>query len=138
MTTSRDELTAAMQDLMDAHAKGREVMDAADALLRFGITQLKSGADVMETMARAPSATERQATLDAFTSITEARHKLRLLLLDVCLQQGMSVREVSEKWGVSRQRVAIFAAELKESRTDCPNPPAAVPYEHTSTIRLPS
>ena len=99
MTTSRDDLIDAMQELIDAHAWGREVMETADALLRFGITQLRNGTDFIETMAKAPTAIERQAAQDAFRSITEARHKLRLLLLDVCLQQGMSVREVGEKSG---------------------------------------
>ncbi len=133
MTTNRDELIVAMQDLMDAHGWGREVMDTSDALLRYGITQLKSGVDFMETMAKAPTATERQATQDAFRRITDARHKLRLLLLDVCLQQGMSAREVGERWGVSRQRVATFAAELKKNRKDGPEPHAAASNALTPT-----
>jgi acetyl-CoA acetyltransferase len=126
-----------MQELMVAHAWGREVMDTADASLRYGISQLKSGADFMETMARAPTAVERQATQDAFRSITDARHKLRLLLLDVCLQQGMSAREIGERWGISRQRVAIFAAELKKKRKGSLESHAAAQYAHVPTIRLP-
>ena len=116
MTARRDDLIAAMQDLLAAHARGRQVMDVADERLRFGIDQLASGADVMEAMARAPSAAERQATLDAFKAITDARHAVRLLLLEVCLDHGMSPREIGEQWGVSRQRVATFVAELRERR----------------------
>ena len=138
MSMRRDDLINAMQDLIDAHARGRAVMDTADSLLRFGIRQLESGADFVDMMADAPTAAERQATLDAFDGITAARHAVRLLLLEACLDQGMSPREIGERWGVSRQRVATYVAELKEQASREPAPAESVSYVHASTIRLPS
>ena len=109
-------------------------MDKADGLLRFGIEQLEADGDFMEMMSRAPTASERQITQEAFNRITDARHAIRLLLLEVCLEQGMSVREIGEKWGVSRQRVATFVAELKQLRATEPEAEAPTQYVHSSTI----
>ena len=135
MSLGKVELISAMQDLIEAHARGREVMDKADSLLRFGILQLESDGDFMEMMAKVPTATERQVTQDAFKKITDARHAIRLLLLEVCLEQGLSPREVGETWGVSRQRVAKYVAELKEIRSTQPEPSEATEYVHSSTIQ---
>ena len=127
-----------MQNLIEAHARGREVMDKADSLLRFGIQRLESDGNFMEMMSRAPTATERQVTQEAFNKITDARHALRLLLLEVCLEQGMSPREIGETWGVSRQRVATFVAELKQLRAMQEEGAESSNYMHSSTIRWPT
>ncbi len=107
-----------MRELIEAHARGREAMDRADALLRFGIEQLESGADVMGTLARAPRASEREATQEAFKRIIDGRHTLRLEILSVCLDLGMKPGEIAEVWGISRQRVTKYIRELEaESAT---------------------
>jgi hypothetical protein len=116
MDDRRNRLIAAMQELLDAHAAVRVVMDGADAKLRFGMEQLAADAEFLEAMAAAPSAVERQDTLDAFRRITEARHEVRLLLLEECLEEGMSAGEVGVRWGVSRQRVAKLVGELRARR----------------------
>jgi Trp operon repressor len=134
MISRPDELAAAMRELLDAHEGGRREMDRADRLLRVGIGRLESGKDFEATIAGLPTVDERQAMEDAFKRIIDARHELRLQILAVCLDKGLRPREIGERWGVSRQRVAKYKAELKERQVEAdPAPPA--PYVHVSTIR---
>ncbi len=123
-----------MRELLDAHECGRREMDRADQLLLFGIEQVESGADYMAALATAPSADDRKAMQDAFNRIIDARHELRLQILAVCLDQGMRPREIGERWGISRQRVAKYMVELKERQAE-PDPKPSEPYVHVSTIR---
>jgi len=129
----RHELISAMQELIDAHAGGREVMDTADSLLRVGIEQIESGSDFMEAMAKAPAAAERQVTQDAFKRIIDARHALRLQLLRLCLEQGLTPREIGERWGVSRQRVMKYKAELDKNQVAAPDLNTVVGYALTGS-----
>ncbi len=63
-----------------------------------------------------PLSSRREATQGAFKRMVEARHELRLQAIGVCSDEGMSMREIAEIWGVSRQRVAQSLAELRQRR----------------------
>jgi len=138
MYARADQMVAAMRELLDAHEAGRSEMDRADGLLRFGIDHLEAGGDFTSTVDALPSVSQRQDMNDAFKRIIDARHELRLQILGVCLDQEMKPREIGERWGVSRQRVAKYMVELKERRAAEDEVDVVVePYVHVSTIRLP-
>ena len=134
MAAYREELVAAMQALIDAHVRGRESMERADVLLRFGIEQLEAGADVMETLARAPRASEREATQAAFKRIIDGRHTLRLEILTVCLDLGMKPGEIAEVWGISRQRVTKYIRELETKQATERSEPADMVKSPVSAV----
>jgi hypothetical protein len=55
--------------------------------------------------------TWRSAVTDAIRGFEAARHRVRLLLVAIEVQEGLSIGEVAKSWGVSRQLASRWVQE---------------------------
>ena len=55
--------------------------------------------------------TWRSAVTDAIRGFEAARHRVRLLLVAIEVEEGLSIGEVAKSWGVSRQLASRWVQE---------------------------
>jgi hypothetical protein len=104
----------AIQELIEANRAARQVMVEGERILVEGIERLRAGEKISETLGHQPPGDQRQSTQDAYRRIDEARHQLRLLLIQRCLEEGMRAWEIAHAWGMSRQRIDRYIQEIKK------------------------
>ncbi len=121
------QIIEAIERLIEANRAARQVMVAGEEILRQGIERLRAGERISETLGHESPGTQRQATQDAHHRIDEARHDLRLLLIQRCLDEGMRAWEIAEAWGMSRQRIDRYIQEIKKGAKDAPGATGADP-----------
>jgi hypothetical protein len=106
---------AAMQDLVDASRRARQVLAGMDDVLEDGIRRLRAGTPVPLVMRGMPASTQRQDVQDAIDRINTSRHRFRLHAIAACVDDGMTPREIADVWGISRQRIDQFIQEYRRS-----------------------
>jgi hypothetical protein len=111
MPDQQPRIIAVMQDAVDASARARKAMAGVEETLVAGIGALESGADVIETLVTSRVRAHREELTAALQEVERTRHQFRLVLVAECQASGMSVREIAELWGFSRQRAAQLIQE---------------------------
>jgi hypothetical protein len=77
---------------------------------------IASGADVRQALDSGPMSELRQSLTESMKLFEDARHESRRSLVAAGLKEGMTIRDFSRAWGISRQLAARYAHEV---RTDC-------------------
>ena len=113
MEEATQRIIDAMHSLIEANRHVRAVLTDAEEILHAGIAHLESGVDVMTALRMAPTSAQRHSTQEALEQARAARHELRLQVMAVCFDDGMTPREIAEQWGISRQRADRMVQEIK-------------------------
>ena len=108
------QIIEAIEKLIEANRAARQVMLSGEQILQQGIERLRAGERISDTVGSESPGDQRQATQDAYHRIDEARHDLRLLLIQRCLDEGMRAWEIAQAWGMSRQRIDRYIQEIKK------------------------
>jgi hypothetical protein len=83
-------------------------------MIRRGLKKVERGADVASVILAAPPAESRQAIQNALSDVNRSRHKARLKIFALALDQGLSIGELGRAWGISRQLASRYAQEATE------------------------
>ena len=101
-----------------------ERLDAQNRWNREDIERLRDGASLSESTRATPSADRSRDLTRILAEFEQSRRRIRASVTAVALHQGMSVIQISEIFGVSRQLGNRF---VKESRNLPPRTGAADP-----------
>ncbi len=79
-------------------------------MIRRALQKVEPGNDVASVILATPSAQSRQTIQDALSEVNRCRHKARLKIFAVALDQGVSIGELGRAWSISRQLASRYAA----------------------------
>jgi hypothetical protein len=113
-----ERIIEAIEELIDANRAARQVMITGEEVLQRGIERLRAGEKITETLSYTSAGTQRGATQEANQRIAVARHRLRVLLIGRCLDEGMRPWEIANAWGMSRQRVDRYIQEMRKASVE--------------------
>ncbi len=89
-------------------------MRDSELTLKRALVILKRTRSVQQALLGMPPVSERPNVRDFIKRFEEARHELRLAVIAQCLDEGMSIGEVSRQYGFSRQLASRLAKEIRE------------------------
>jgi hypothetical protein len=103
------------EELVQALASAREELRRAEQLIRRALRKMEQGKDVATVILGTPPAESRQAIQDALSEVNRSRHRARLKVFALALDQGVSIGELGRAWGISRQLASRYAQEATGS-----------------------
>jgi hypothetical protein len=83
---------------------------------RRSIKLLEQGGDVTAALNTAFPSETRAVMNSALKEVEQARHELRLFVFAACLDQGVSIAELSRQYGFSRQLAARYARDARAAQ----------------------
>ena len=125
LTPYEVEVGEAMTARRDAALLLRDILDADVALYDAGRAAVDDGR-AMEILIPPAAGKVRQAVSDAISEFEAARHRFRLALVALAVDNGMTARQIGEAFAFSRQLAGRY---LKEARARWPD--LAHPDEET-------
>jgi hypothetical protein len=127
MSSARDEVISDIHRLMDSGQALRDQLLESRKGFALGLELLENDTPLSEAMTEMNSAERRVRMTDLLTEFDECRHRLRISITAAGLEEGMTVTEIGQAFGVSRQLAARFAQEVRAQ--DAPGDPP------TATVR---
>jgi len=106
------EVKAAIEDLITANRTLRSKLEATEEVLAHTVQLIDDGASVGQVLATVPSVAERRAAEDAVTSLYEARHKVREVVIPAAVADGMSLGEIAAAFGVPLETIVSYADRI--------------------------
>ena len=116
LSTYEVEVCAAMTARRDAAQHLKEILADDVASYGGGISTVKAGL-VLEFLAPAIGGTARRSVSEGVAGFESTRHRFRLALVAVALDNGMSAVQIGEAFAFSRQLASRY---LKEARVKWP------------------
>jgi hypothetical protein len=114
MTHSDEDIGAALREVIRCSEVARRELEATEDALRHALAYVEEGGSVTAGLRSFPVATRREATQSGIEQMVKSRHDLRLAVIALATADGIGPRELSEIWGVSRQRIDQYLQELKK------------------------
>ena len=111
------EVADAMTARRDAAVRLRDVLTDDVAQYEGGMAGVRNGL-AMEILVPAVGGTIRQHVSEAMAEFEAARHRFRLALVSVAVDNGMTARQIGEAFAFSRQLASRY---LKEARAKWPD-----------------
>jgi len=114
-----------VEGLLESLAELRKSTGATEATVRRGLKLAVNGADVATALRAVSPAETRQSMNDALKAVEEARHKMRLHIFEIGIQQGMSIGELGRIFGSHdnwRPAMPKRPGNRTEQRTYAPRP----------------
>ena len=109
---------AGLEELIDSTAALRRQLDAHDVMCRQVLDDLRDHVPMGCALPAARADAGRSALTDAIKQFEAIRHRSRLALVAISLEEGSTIAEIARTWGVSRQLASRWVAELAPARTD--------------------
>jgi hypothetical protein len=109
---SADDVTAAIERLIDANRTLRSQLLTNERILVHALQLITDGAGVGHTLMSVPSVRDRRAAEEAVRSLYEARHKVREAIIPAAIADGLGVGEVAEAFGIPLESVVAYASEV--------------------------
>ncbi len=114
MTEGDFRIVEAIHRLIRASEQTRVELTTTEAVLREAVAHIEGGGCITEGLQEFPVARRREAVQEALARMVKARHELRLHFISRALDDGLSVQENADLWGISRQRVGQYLRELHD------------------------
>jgi hypothetical protein len=102
-----------VRDLLECARSLRSDLRAKEASYRRVVKHLEAGTGVAEVMQLVGTDEARQELTEALDRFEHCRHKSRLSLTAVGLEEGMTIGQLGRAWGFSRQLAARYAREAR-------------------------
>ena len=112
-TTHALRLSAAdgIEELIGATSILRSELNAHEAICRKVLSEVRVDHEITGVLPEVRADTWRSAITDAIRGFEAARHRVRLLLVAIEVEEGRSIGEVAKSWGVSRQLASRWVQE---------------------------
>jgi hypothetical protein len=111
-TAAADSIVA----LIDATNALRSHLDTQEALCRAALVDILDDVPVSCVLPGVRADTWRPTLTEAIKGFEVVRHRSRLLLVAMAIDEGMSIAEVARAWGVSRQLASRWVREARSVR----------------------
>lgn len=115
MDRSHRAAVAAIRETISASQALRSNLRSGEAVGRKMIKKLESGIPISEAVSAAggDSADLRRVANECLAEYERCRHKMRIAFISFSLDEGMSIGEIGNALGVSRQLASRFAKEAR-------------------------
>jgi hypothetical protein len=100
-----------LEGLIGATSVLRTELDAHEATCRKVLDEVRVDQAITGVLPRVQADTWRSAVTDAIRGFEAARHRVRLLLVAIEVEEGRSIGDVARSWGVSRQLASRWVQE---------------------------
>ena len=116
MVDPREAAVRAIEEVTDALMDARAALYEAELAARRGLRRKDRGVPSADLLRADPVTNHRRQLDGTLRRLETARHTMAVATFRVCLDQGMSIGELSRIYGFSRQRAARYAAEARANR----------------------
>ena len=100
-----------IEELIGATSVLRSELNAHEATCRKVLDEVRIDHEITGVLPQVQADTWRSAVTDAIRNFEAARHRVRLLLVAIEVEEGRSIGEVARSWGVSRQLASRWVQE---------------------------
>ena len=100
-----------IEELIGATSVLRSELNAHEATCRKVLDEVRVDHEITGVLPEVQADTWRSAVTDAIRGFEAARHRVRLLLVAIEVEEGRSIGEVARSWGVSRQLASRWVQE---------------------------
>lgn len=117
-------LTAYEREVVEAMTARRDAVIRLQQVLADDVAQFEVGIDcvlaglVMNMMVPHVGGTARRTMSDAMSEFEATRHRFRLALVAVAIDNGMSAAQIGEAFAFSRQLASRYLKEAREKWPD--------------------
>ena len=101
----------ALEGLMGVTSVLRSELSAHEVICRKLLAEVRIGHQVTGVLTEIHADTWRSTVTDAIRDFEAARHRVRLLLVAIEMEEGESIGKVAKGWGVSRQLASRWVQE---------------------------
>ena len=105
-----------IEELIGATSVLRSELNAHEATCRKVLDEGRVDHEITGVLPQVQADTWRSAVTDAIRGFEAARHRVRLLLVAIEVEEGRSIGEVARSWGVSRQLASRWVQESARLR----------------------
>jgi len=105
-----------IEELIGATAILRSEMTGYEVICRRLLDEVRVDHDLIGVLQDIHADSWRSDVTDAIRGFEAARHRVRLLLVAIEVEEGLSIGEVAKSWGVSRQLASRWVQETAELR----------------------
>ncbi len=106
-----------IEELIGATAILRSELNGHEVICRRLLNEVRVDHDMTGVLPDIHADSWRSAVTDAIRGFEAARHRVRLLLVAIEIEEGLSIGEVAKSWGVSRQLASRWVQESATLRT---------------------
>ena len=121
LTPYEIEVGEAMTARRDAGVRLRDALSSDVLRYDDGMDIVRAG-KTMEILIPPAAGQIRQAMSDAVTAFEAARHRFRLALVAVAVDNGLTARQIGDAFGFSRQLASRYLKEAREKWPDLQHP----------------
>jgi DNA-directed RNA polymerase specialized sigma subunit len=111
VTDHRTELPDLFEEMIAASDEVCEAIASHNASRRVAIERLRRGDDLRSIVDDSPLAANLERTRAAMAELDTARGRIRSAVMRALLDEGMTKREIAQRWGVSPQLVSRYTAD---------------------------
>ncbi len=113
--SARTDLAGELDRLMTVIEQVVAMLQASQITSARGKELVEKGTEMAEVLAAFPASDNRRSVTSALRDFDDARHRVRLAIIALGLEEGMTISEMSRALGISRQLGARFVAEARGS-----------------------
>jgi len=100
---ARARAVAEMEQLLEATTTLRRNLEGHEAVCRTILDGVRDGEQLATVLERAGSRTWRPRLTESLTAYERLRHRARLGLIALGVEQGMTVTDVQRHWAITKQ-----------------------------------
>lgn len=100
-----------IEELLSATSILRSELGSHEEICRTLLSEVRDDHEMSGVLPAIHADTWRSAITDAIRDFEAARHRVRLLLVAIEIEEGRSIGEVARSWGVSRQLASRWVQE---------------------------
>ncbi len=100
-----------IEELIGATSILRSELNTHEATCRRVLDEVRVDHEITGVLPEVQADSWRAAVTDAIRGFEAARHRVRLLLVAIEVEEGRSIGEVARSWGVSRQLASRWVQE---------------------------
>jgi len=107
----RREAADGIEELIGATSVLRAELDAHEVTCHHVLDEVRIDQSITGVLPRVGAVAWRAGVTDAIRGFEAARHRVRLLLVAIEVDEGRSIGEIARSWGVSRQLASRWVQE---------------------------
>jgi len=100
-----------IEELIGVTSILRSELDDHEGICRMLLTEVRVDHQITGVLPQIHADTSRSAVTDAIRGFEAARHRVRLLLVAIEVEEGESIGDVARSWGVARQLASRWVQE---------------------------
>ncbi len=115
----RSSASSGLEELIEVTAALRRQLAVHESLCRRVLADVDGQVPVGRALTEVRADSWRSTVTTAIQEFEVTRHRARLALVAMSLQDGMSIAEIARAWGVSRQLASRWVQECRLLHPSC-------------------